>query len=445
MVSDRYALNALSQHPIPSLEMKLYVFTNSHADELSKGKDSSLVHTPAIAHPSATAIQVALVDLLASWNIHPSRVVGHSSGEIAAAYCAGKISREGAWKASYYRGYVCSKPKSVKGSMIAVGLDQEKLLPYIEKIRARHDGELVIACFNSPKNNTVSGDQVMIDALKELLDADEIFARKLRVQDAYHSAHMRRVAGEYLQSMGTIPSGKRLGHVVQMFSTVTGKRMEDPSLTASYWVDNMVSPVRFTDGLRSLISQPNENDPKTRQSDKVSVDQIIEVGPHSALESAIKEIIAANASGASVGYTSILSRNCSTMHTTLNAVGTLNSKTIPVNVYEANHNFDGQERQPQLLVDLPPYSFNHEEKSYYESRLSKNLRFREFGRHQLFGAPVQDWNRHHRKWRHFLKCSENPWLKDHIVSPYNWEIRLLVHINFLSRLLNIMYSLQLDI
>lgn len=396
----------------------MYDLANCDLDELVKDKDGSLIHTPALSHPASTAIQVALVELLASWNIHPSRVVGHSSGEIAASYCAGKISREAAWKASYYRGYVCSKPKSVKGSMIAVGLDQEKLRPYLGKVHAKQEGELVIACYNSPNNNTVSGDEAMIDALKELLDAEDIFARKLKVQDAYHSAHMRRVAGEYLQSMGTLPAVNlsNSSHGVQMFSTVTGKRMEDSSLGASYWVDNMVSPVRFTDGLRSMLLQPNENDPKTRQSDKVSIDEIIEVGPHSALESAIKETVNSAASGSPVSYTSLLSRNCTNTQTILNAVGSLSSKTIPVDVYEVNHNYQGQERTPQLLVNLPQYSFNHEERGYHESRLSKNLRFREFPRHQLFGAPVQDWNRQHRKWRHFLRCSENPWLKDHVVS-----------------------------
>ncbi|KAK2765219.1 Type I Iterative PKS [Arachnomyces sp. PD_36] len=385
------------------------------------GEDSSLVHTPAIAHPGSTAIQVALVDLLSSWNIHPTSVVGHSSGEIAAAYCAGKISREAAWKAAYYRGYVCSKPKSVKGSMIAVGLDQEKLQPYMDKVHAKHDGELVIACLNGPRNNTVSGDEAMIDALKELLDAEDIFARKLKVQDAYHSAHMRTVSDEYLQLMGTLPTGKlpRSNNGIRMFSTVSGDMMEEPSLDASYWVDNMVSPVRFTDGLRSMLLQPTENDGKVRQSDKSSIDAIIEVGSHSALESATKETIGATVSGSSVSYMSLLKRHCASTQTILNTVGSLSSKTSPVDLYEVNHNFEGRGREPRLLVDLPPYAFNHEEKGYYQSRLSKNLRFREFPRHQLFGAPVQDWNRQNRKWRHFLRCAENPWLREHVVTENN--------------------------
>ncbi|PGH30586.1 hypothetical protein GX50_06669 [[Emmonsia] crescens] len=390
-------------------------------DELLRDNDSSNIHTPAIAHPASTCIQVALVELLASWNIYPSRVVGHSSGEIAAAYCAGRISRESAWGAAYYRGLVSAKQQSVKGSMIAVGLDQEKLRAYMDKVHAAHKGELVVACFNSPRNNTVSGDEVMIDALKELLDAEDIFARKLKVQNAYHSSHMQRLAEEYLELMGSPPPGQLFdsNHDIQMFSTITGKRNEDSELTTLYWADNMVSPVRFTDGLRSMLFQPNENDLESRQFDKVWIDEIIEVGPHSALQSAIKQTIAATASAPPVSYMSLLNRQDPSIRTMMDAVGSLSGKATPVNIYEVNHGFTGQEgneRNPQLLVSLPPYAFNHDEKGYYESRLSKKIRFREFPRHQLFGAPVQDWNRQNRKWRHFLRTYENPWLKEHMVT-----------------------------
>lgn len=202
--------------------------------------------------------------------------------------------------------------------------------------------------------------------------------------------------------------------------------MAEPSLDASYWVDNMVSPVRFTDGLRSMLLQPTEDGVKTRQSDKVSIDTIIEVGSHSALESAIKETIGAAVSGSSVSYMSLLKRHCADNQTILNTIGILSTKTSPVDIYEVNQSLEGRRREPQFLVDLPPYSFNHEEKGYYQSRLSKNLRFREFPRHQLFGAPVQDWNRQNRKWRHFLRCAENPWLREHVVSLSFETLRIVV-------------------
>ncbi|WEW54612.1 hypothetical protein PRK78_000032 [Emydomyces testavorans] len=384
-------------------------------EEILKDKQESRINTPTFSHPACAAIQVALVDLLASWNIIPSRVIGHSSGEIPAAYCAGKISREAAWKSAYYRGYVSAKQAVHKGSMIAVGLEQEKIQPYLEKVRTSCDGELIIACYNAPKNNTVAGDDVMVDALKVLLDADGIFARKLNVQNAYHSAHMKAVADEYLGLMGTLPSGKvsHCGHDVQMFSTVTGKKIEDSTLSASYWVENMVSPVKFTTGLRSMLFRSDKGDAEN----KAFLDEILEVGPHGALQSAIKEIIATSCPESSpVSYSSVLNRNEPTVSTILNTVGSLACKTFPVDLQEVNLSASGQQRRPQLLVNLPPYAFNHDEQGYYESRLAKNLRHREFPRHQLFGAPVQDWTRLNRRWRHFFRLSENPWLRDHVVT-----------------------------
>ena len=137
---------------------------------------------------------MALVDLMASWGIFPKYVIGHSSGEIAAAYCAGKLSREAAWKISYLRGYVSSKQSAANGAMMAVGLSRSRLEKYIQSVREDLNGELVIACRNSPTNNTVSGDEALVDSLKQLLDADGAFARKLNVQNAYHSAHMVAIA-----------------------------------------------------------------------------------------------------------------------------------------------------------------------------------------------------------------------------------------------------------
>ncbi|KAK2806488.1 Type I Iterative PKS [Emmonsiellopsis sp. PD_5] len=381
----------------------------SMLDELVNEQDEGKIHTPAISQPGCTVLQVALVDLLASWNVYPSSVVGHSSGEIAAAYCAGKISREAAWAASYYRGYVLSKPSSTKGAMMAVGLEQEQLQPYMDKIHATHQGELVIACYNGPRNHTISGDEAMVDALKQLLDADEVFARKLKVQDAYHSALMRPFAPEYLELMGALPAEKTPRDGCRMFSSVTGKEVEGDKLGASYWTDNMVSPVRFQGALSSLLLQSSETD------GKVGIDEIIELGPHSTLQSVIKETITASDLPA-IPYASLLSRHDPSVGVILKAVGGLRAKKYPVNVYEANHNRIGQEGRPRLLVNLPPYAFNHTEQGYYESRLSRNLRFRKFPRHQLFGSPVEDWDRQNRRWRHFLRSTENPWLSDHVVT-----------------------------
>ena len=79
----------------------------------------------------------------------------------------------------YYRGAVSSTRHPAKDAMTAVGLSDQELVPYMEKVDQQLPGELIIACDNSPSNNTVPGDKANIDALKTLLDADSVFARKL--------------------------------------------------------------------------------------------------------------------------------------------------------------------------------------------------------------------------------------------------------------------------
>jgi acyl transferase domain-containing protein len=359
-------------------------------------------------------LQIALVDLLASWEIFPTHVTGHSSGEIAAAYCSGKLSREGAWRVAYYRGYVSSKQLSANGAMMAVGLGAAQLQPYLDSVRRDNTGELIIACRNSPKNNTVSGDDALIDCLKNLLDANGIFARKLNVKNAYHSAHMQAIGQDYLRLMGTLPSGKRLAapHPVYMFSTVTGKRVKEDHLPAQYWVDNMVSPVLFTSGLISMTSKSSNGSIDATDSLRL----IVEIGPHSTLQSAIKETLASNIPKLEFKYLAVLKRTDHSLNTLLTTVGFLAASGCALDFHAVNQAIRSKaKRRPKLLVDLPPYSFKHTEKILFESRLSKNLRTRKFPRHDLFGAPITDWNPTAPRWRQIVRLNENPWLRDHMV------------------------------
>lgn len=387
-------------------------------DEMLKSQEESKVNSPALSHPCCAALQIALVDLLASWDIVPSRVVGHSSGEIAAAYAAGKIGKYAAWKAAYCRGLASAKPLHVKGSMLAVGLSTEDANSYIERVNQEINGELVIACLNSPKNNTISGDEAKIDALKALLDQDGVFARKLNVANAYHSGHMNYVTAEYLEGMGDLtteaPDSRFRG--VLMFSSVTGDVVTETLLDATYWVRNMVSPVRFADALVAMGYKREEKKAKLQLNADTEylVDVILEIGPHGAMRSAIKETMTTQIRGSSVAYMNVLDRTAPGTNVILNAVGNLNSRGFPVNIQAVNQT--PGKKSPRMLVDLPPYCFDHAERIVYESRLSRNFRLRKHPRHDLFGAPVTDWNEENPRWRQIIRLSELPWLRDHIVT-----------------------------
>lgn len=181
-----------------------------------------------MSQASCTALQVALVDLLASWGVLAQKVIGHSSGEIAAAYAAGILSFESALKAAYYRGLYSSQVKT-DGAMLAVGLSEDDAK---EKIAALPPavGKAFVACVNSPTNTTISGDRSALEALFEILQGDGVFVRFLKVSIAYHSDHMEAAAAEYEKSL----EGMKVNAVsknIEMISTVTVRLSHQPTFS----------------------------------------------------------------------------------------------------------------------------------------------------------------------------------------------------------------------
>lgn len=154
---------------------------NAGQDELLKPAETSQVHIAELSQPLCTAVQVALFNKFASLGLAPTSVVGHSSGEIAAAYAAGFISMEEAIIIAYYRGYV-TKEQTLVGGMAAVGMGAIDVSEHL------CDG-VVLACENSPSSSTISGDADKVDQVVEAIKEKmpDMFARKLKVNMAYHS------------------------------------------------------------------------------------------------------------------------------------------------------------------------------------------------------------------------------------------------------------------
>lgn len=149
------------------------------SDELTKDPKTSEINRALYSQPLCSAIQIALIDLLASFGIKPASVTGHSSGEIASAYAVGVLGLEDAMRVAYFRGVASTSLASKgmgKGSMMAVGLSKENALPFLSTLTK---GKAVVACSNSPSSVTISGDETAIDELYIVLDSEKIFARKL--------------------------------------------------------------------------------------------------------------------------------------------------------------------------------------------------------------------------------------------------------------------------
>lgn len=382
---------------------------------------------PLLSQSAGTALQVALVDLLASWNILPHVVVGHSSGEVAAAYCAGGISREAAWKVGYYRGYVCAKQHDEdKGALMAVGASEEVVGKYLKALETATGEELQVACFNSPKNFTVTGMRRNIVDLRAMLEKDGIFSRVLPGKVAYHSTHMEVVAKEYASLLGDLSPGRKPegSPEIRLVSSLKGTTISpNETARADYWVQHLLLPVRFIDSLIEACSDP-DSDALTS-----SIDDLVEIGPHSALRSAIRETLSTASHRKAIRYSHVVTRGQTSNLALLEAIGALHCRGYSVDLFASNFPLTASGFAPSsMLNDLPPYCFNHEKTYRTESRLISNVRNRSHPKQELFGSRALDWVESEPRWRNTIRPSEMPWLRQNKVSALSLRACIKVHI-----------------
>ncbi|KAL2835360.1 hypothetical protein BJY01DRAFT_252737 [Aspergillus pseudoustus] len=391
-------------------------------DELRKPMPDSNVDDPSFSQPLCTALQLALVDLLSSWDVVPEAVIGHSSGEIAAAYSAGALSKYSALKVAYFRGCLAgyvSKNSQTKGAMLAVGLPQIDIEPYLKTASAAFEPlRLVLGCVNSPKSITISGESDQIEYLARLLTEDGIFSRRLAVNVAYHSFQMEEVASQYEGLLGDLepPSSHMKRHPI-MVSSVTGNVIHiDDLAKPAYWVSNMVSPVLFSNALPGLCRQQPRQTKKLDGSHRraVKVDQLLEIGPHAALQSPCRDILKAVHMDKTIKYIASLRRNHSDVRSLLECAGQLHCGGYPIKISLVNGSSTRQ--GGRVLTDLPEYPFNHDTSYWHESRHSKNFRFRDNGRLDLLGVKDVVSNPMEAHWRNIISVENLPWVEDHKVN-----------------------------
>ncbi|KAH9430658.1 hypothetical protein MCOR02_007994 [Pyricularia oryzae] len=392
-------------------------------NELSKSAaEDSNINKAEFSQTLCTALQVALVDLFNDWGLQFRAVAGHSSGEIAAAYSAGAISKESAWRIAFWRGKLSAKlsnaPEQPKGTMAAVGLTVDKANEYIDKVhKSGFQGveKLAVACMNSQSSQTISGDVAQVEALVELLNSEGVFARKLKVEMAYHSHLMNPITKEYARCIGEIDPGVATGQSapVEFFSSAYGCHIQHDKLRQpAYWTTNLTSPVRFNESITAMLQAKTTSDKESPGSDLVT--DLLEIGPHAALQGPLRNIGDATRPGAGVKYHHALKRGEDDVVSVLSAAGSLFTRGLELNLSKANHVDDAR---PSLMVDLPRYPFQHDKEYWYECRLSRNFRFRPFPRHELLGKPVNDWNgKYDAIWHNWIRLSENPWVEDHTIN-----------------------------
>ncbi|MBF6434848.1 type I polyketide synthase [Nocardia cyriacigeorgica] len=247
-------------------------------EELRKPEDESRVTHTEVAQPANFLVQVGLVRELAQYGIEPAAIVGHSVGEVSAAYISGMLSLPDAVRVAYHRARLQATTAGT-GGMLAVGLSQEQAVELIGG-----DPRIDIAAINSPTALTLSGDVQRLDELAEKLTEEGVFARRLRVEVPYHSKLMEPIEAELREVLaGLDPRAPR----VPLYSTVTGAQVTEGDWNAEYWWSNVRQPVRFYDAISAL----------TAAGSRV----FLEVGPHPVLSGNIREaMLSADVNGTTV-------------------------------------------------------------------------------------------------------------------------------------------------
>lgn len=375
------------------------------------------IQSPKVSQVACTAIQIAMIDLLASWSVRPVAVVGHSSGEMAAAYASGHITAAEAITAAYFRGQAVSKNKK-NGAMLAVGVGADEAMSYLEGI----EEHVKIAAMNSPSSVTLSGNADAIEALSATLVKDGVFNRKLRTSGtAYHSHHMLAIGGDYIdmlhsgvdriKKLGLVDETQRYPRIPWVSSVAPDKILTDEYGLAHYWKANLESPVRFSQAVTKMMSPSIGTAP----------DILIEIGPHAALKGPLEQIL--KEIGKPAQYIPSLQRNEDGRNSLLQLAGSLFGTNADIDLAAVNSVDNGTSEGERILthgctaVDLPIYQYTYGPVNYYESRPSKEYRLREIARHDLLGSQIPGTSNLQPQWRNVLRVKDVPWLSDHRLLP----------------------------
>jgi acyl transferase domain-containing protein/NADPH:quinone reductase-like Zn-dependent oxidoreductase/acyl carrier protein/NADP-dependent 3-hydroxy acid dehydrogenase YdfG len=220
-----------------------------------------------VVQPALWAVMVSLAELWRSAGIEPAAVVGHSQGEIAAAYAARALSLEDAAR------IVAQRSRAIValeggGAMAALTFPMAEVRKRLEA----WDGRISIAVHNGPSSVVVAGEP---DALRRLVadcQRDELRARMIDVTYASHSPQVEQIRADLIAALEGV--GADVG-AVPMFSTVTCEWLETDRLDADYWYTNLRQPIRFEESVRHLL--------------EAGYDTFVEVSPHPVLTPAIQD------------------------------------------------------------------------------------------------------------------------------------------------------------
>jgi acyl transferase domain-containing protein/NADPH-dependent curcumin reductase CurA/short-subunit dehydrogenase/acyl carrier protein len=281
-------------------------------------------------------MMVSLAEVLGHYGIVPDAVIGHSQGEIAAAYIAGALSLSEAAKIVARRSQALSALGGT-GTMASVLLGAAELQP-----RLQSWGEaLSIAAVNGPTHTIISGTPAAIEEFIAACERDGVHVRSIAVDYASHSAQVEAVRERLLADLAGLTP---MPSSVPLYSTVgealSAEPLDTTTMDADYWYRNLREPVRFHDRVVERLAAGECT--------------FVELSPHPVLAPAITDTLA-QATGRTErtqsGVITTLHRDHPDQDNLATALAQL-------------HNHDHSPSWPALYphartVELPTYPFQH--------------------------------------------------------------------------------------
>jgi acyl transferase domain-containing protein/NAD(P)-dependent dehydrogenase (short-subunit alcohol dehydrogenase family)/acyl carrier protein len=348
-------------------------------DEMLADEEKSRMTETTVAQPANFVLQVGLTALLRAQGVEPAAIVGHSVGEVTAAYVSGVLTLEDAVKVSYYRSQIQNKAAG-RGQMLAVGMDLEKC----EELLELTENTVSIAAINSPTSITLAGESRSVQALSTYLSAVNIFNRLLKVEVAYHSHFMDELKAEVREKLADL---KPALPKIPLYSTVTGESVKTVAYDAEYWCDNIREPVYFAKAMKHLLRDGHR--------------LFLEIGPHPVLSTAIGECSSEN---------KITARNVAIMKR--GAPEQLTFKLGLAGLYTAGYDLDWKRMYAgnEQYIKLPTYPWQreiywYEQNDSLSDRISAPV-------HPLLDQRLRD---PRPAWQGALNHQFIPFLQDHQV------------------------------
>ncbi|MEU5760035.1 type I polyketide synthase [Nocardia sp. NPDC047648] len=343
-----------------------------------------LVHRTEFTQPALFAYEVALFRLVESFGITADVLIGHSIGELVAAYVAGVWSTADACALVAARGRLMGGlPEG--GAMLAAAVTEQRAV----ELTAAHGDALSVAAVNGPSSVVISGDADAVDRVERQLSDAGVKTSRLRVSHAFHSARMDPMLAEFRAV------AQRLTYrtpTVAVVSNVSGMLTEAELTEPGYWVEQLRGCVRFAPGVDTLVA--------------AGVRRFVEIGPDAVLAATTRRCLAEHPEAEAESMVTAASRRSAdevTQYVTMLA----HAHTAGIDVHWRPL-FAGR---PLTRVALPTYAFQRQR--YWLEPLAIEASLKSSDHPMLTGAvPLA--GRDEWLFTGRLSVRTHPWLADHV-------------------------------